>query len=63
MGGTGSMEDLGGSGEDEEIVFADTVEKTVDVGSVKVDEVEDTGADGRESNIWLRWEYASVERG
>ena len=59
----GSMEDMGRSGEEEEIVFADTVDMTVDEGRVKVDEVEETGADRKESNIRLRSGYASVEGG
>ena len=50
----GSMEDIGGSGEVEDIVFADAVELTVEVGKVKVDEVEEIGSDRRESNIWVR---------
>ena len=57
------MEDMGRSGEEEEIVFADTVDMTVDEGRVKVDEVEETGADRKESNIRLRSGYASVEGG
>ena len=54
------MEDIGGNGE-EETVFADVVDITVYVGKVKVDEVEETGGDRRESNIRLKWGYASVE--
>ena len=55
------MEDNGGTGEEEEIVFADVVDIIMDVGKVKVDEVEETGTDRRESNIRLRWGYVSVE--
>ena len=57
----GSMENTGGNGE--EIVFADVVDITVDVGKVKVDDVEETGTDRRESNIRLRWGNASLEGG
>ena len=38
----GSCDKMGGSGEDE--VLADTVETTVNVGRVTVDEIEETGA-------------------
>ena len=52
----GSADEMDGNGEEEHIVFAGKeVEMAVDVGKVKVDEVEKTGADRRESNIWLRW--------
>ena len=55
------MEDNGGTGEEEEIVFADVVDIIMDVGKVKVDEVEETGTDRRESKIRLRWGYVSVK--
>ena len=45
---------MGGSGEVEDIVFADTVKLTVEVGKVKVGEVEEIGSDRRVSNIWVR---------
>ena len=57
----GSMEDSGGNLEEEDIVVADVVDIIVDVVKVKVDEVEETGADKKESSIWLRVGYASVE--
>ena len=44
-----------GSDEEDDIVFEEKeVKMTEDVGSMNVDKVEETGADGRESNIWLR---------
>ena len=59
----GSMEDIGGNDDKqkEEFVVADVVDIIVNVGKVKVDEVEGTGADRRESRRWLRLGYASVE--
>ena len=55
-----SMKDVGGY-EAEETVVAETVDITLDFRSVKADEVEESGADRRKSNIWLRWGYAIVE--
>ena len=53
---------MGGSGEKEDIVFEDKeVEMTEIVGNVKADEVKETGAHRRDSDIWLRGGYANVE--
>ena len=50
-----STDQMGGSGGKEDNGFADKeVEMTMDVSEVKVDEIEGTGADRRESNILLR---------
>ena len=60
----GSMEEYGGDVEkEEEFVVADQVIIIVDEDKVKVDEVEETGADRRKSSTWLRLGYASVEGG
>ena len=52
-----SMEDIGGNVDEEEAEFvaADVVGILVDVGNVKVDEGEETGADRRESSIASDW--------
>ena len=59
------MVDIGGNADkqQEEVVVTDVVYIIVDVGKVKVDEVEESGADKRESNMCLRMGYASVEEG
>ena len=61
----GSIEDFGGSAdkEEEEFVVIDVVDSRFDVGKKKVDEVEETGADRKESSRGLRLGYASVEGG
>ena len=59
---SGFNDKMGGSGEEVDIVLEDReVVVTGDVGSVAVDEVEQTVTDRRESNIWLT--YATVEEG
>ena len=59
-----STEEIGASGEEENIAFPDEeVEMAVEVGKEKVDEVEERGADRRESNFRLKWGYAIVENG
>ena len=50
----GSSEEMGGSGEDEEVVVADTVEQIVDVGRLKVDEVDEKCSSRRESEKMKR---------
>ena len=45
---------MGGSGEEDYVVIVyREVERTVDVGSANVDEVEETGVERRESSIWF----------
>ena len=59
------MEDIDGSAdkEEEDVVVTDVVDSRVDVGTEEVDDVEETGADRRESSMQLRLGYASVEGG
>ena len=50
-----SNDQMRGSGEEKDIVFVDQRSRNDGgVGRVKVHEVEETEADSRESNIWLR---------
>ena len=45
---------MGGSGEEDYVVIVyREVERTVNVGSANVDEVEETGVERRESSIWF----------
>ena len=50
------MEDIGDSAdkEEEEVVATVAVDSRVDVGKEKVDDVEETGADRRESSMRLK---------
>ena len=56
------MEDIGGSADkEEEEVVVDVVDSTMDVGKEKVDVVEETADDRRESCMLLKLGCASVE--
>ena len=62
-GGAGYQDEMGGNGGEEVVVVAETRDVIEDVGTVKVDEVEDTLVHKTESSNRLSLGYASVDEG